>query len=338
LEVKVTQQEIQAHPFFGKFQQRLPSVVNGMTYRGMINPNEQQMLIRMLKQSWNMIHQFIERLNMSYSSIDDNQMDNEIFEWLKPAVARIKQMSCGGGSMWGGGPMGGGAWGGGAGWGNNGGGGGWNNAWGGGGGAPSLWGTGNPNNANNKMGNMFGGTVANTQRKQQIEKKLSPEPQPVKKPVNWKVPEQVEQKTLELNGGVEITVTKYAMSTGDTGRSAIVYDPKVGYTSDHEVIEKYRTLFKAFPSTKAQFLTVFYQQLKAIPVAREEMLTMSQSIAKAVLKATNLADKLRAVVATAGHFGKTAYDEFSKLILDEFEFHAQCGELCDSAHPKHFLN
>lgn len=346
----MTQAEIQAHPFFGKFQQRIGVVINAMGQRGMISPNESGVLVNIIKNSPANIFQLIENLNMRFSEINDTQMDSEIYNWIQPAVQqakmRVQQMTGG----FGGGGFGGG-FGGAPGWGGGGGGFGFRpqgfgydnmrpnrggiptSPWGG---AKDMFST--PGGSGG-ISDMFGGaTKPPTQREKQVATQMKPVTPRPNAPASWKAPEPIDSHTYELEGGVEVTVSKYKLYNENTATNVVVYDDKVGYTSDHEVIEKYKGIFDLFPGSSSKVLSVAYQQLKLLKVGREEMLKLIQSVNQEAGKMGSVDTKLRAIISSAGHFNKNAYEEFTRLFIDELEFHIQCGELCDSFHPKNILN
>lgn len=337
----MTPAECTAHPFFQKFTERLQVVINSLVQRGMVSVDESQMIGTAIRQNnqqiWGAIYQLIDRLNMSYSQINDNQMDQAVLSWLNTIVGQMRASRMNRGGFMGGGgfgmPPGGSIFGGGGG------------GFGFGGGVPvSPFGGGGRTmtpmfggggGASSPLSNLLGG--GNNNKPQQQQNNQNQQPQK-KTNVVWKEPEPTDNKSFDLKEGVEITTTKYTLCTGDSARNVIVYDPKVGYVSDSEVIEKYRPVFTALGPTKKTCMTVFYQRLKAIPVPREEFLKLAQTIAAQVGKANGIDAQLRAVISTASHFGKSAYDEFSRLFLDELDAHIQCGELCDSTHPKNILN
>ena len=342
----MTPAEVQAHPFFQKFTERLQVVINCLVQRGMVSVDESQQIGVAIRQNnpqiWGAIYNLIDRLNMSYSQMNDTQMDQAIYSWLDVIIRTMRASSMNRGL-----PMGGGGgfgmpqtppmFGGGGGFGGQG--------FGFRPGAPvSPFG-------GNRMGGMFCGGQASTpltamlgggnnNKPQQPGNNNQRSNQPANnaKKANWKNPEQTDSKSFSLKEGVEITATKYTLYNGDLARNVIVYDPKVGYVSDSEVIEKYRPVFTALGPTKKNCMTVFYQRLKAIPVPREEFLKLARTVAEQVGKANGVDAQLRAIISTASHFGKAAYDEFAKLFLDELDAHIQCGELCDSTHPKNILN
>ena len=343
----MTQDQIQQHPFFAKFQQRLPAVVNGLVQRGLLSPNEQNVLVQMLRsqQGWMAMTQFIENLNMRYSEINDPSMDAEISAWIGPIAqqAKMQAQRMAGGFGVGGFNNGFGQFGG---------------SWGQtqpavgfgfdgfragmGRGGPSLTSPFAPSQGSNQIGsqlsNMFSGSQP-TQRDRQIATQMKAQKQQVIQPPAWKEPvSRNDNRTFNLEDGVEVTVESFDLFTTDSARSVVVYDPKVGYTSDREAIEKYRPVFSLFGQTNRKFLTIFYQRLKAIQVPREELLKLAQAVATAAGRVSGVEAKLRAIIATAGHFNKNAYEEFSRLFIDELELHIQCGELCDWSHPKNILN
>ena len=355
----MTQAEVQAHPFWGKFQQRIGPVINAMTQRGLISPNESGVLMQILRNSYPMMHQLIENLNMRYSEMNDPQMDSEIYNWIQPAVQqakiKVQQMTGGFGRGFGGGGfgMGGGFGGGGFGFGGGGApvGFGFDSMRGGSrpgapGGVPtSPWGgaagkdTFAASGSSGGIASLFGGdTKQPTQRDKQVADQMKPQaPAPVT-PVSWKEPAELDAKTFNLDGSVEVTTTKFELYDGSKALNVIVHDQKVGYTSDSEVIEKYKGIFDIFPEASRKILTVAYQQLKVLHVSREEMVKMVQAITAAAGKMNTVEAKIRAIISSAGHFNKNAYEEFVRMFIDELEFHIQCGELCDSFHPKNILN
>lgn len=348
----MTQAEVQGHPFWGKFQQRIGPVINAMTQRGMISPNESGILVQILRNSYPMMHQLIENLNMRYSEMNDTQMDSEIYQWIQPAIqqAKIKVQQMTGGFGRGFGMSGGGGFG-----------------FGGGGCAPvgfgfdsmrggsrpgvpggvptSPWGGGagkdmfSTTGSGESIASLFGGSTKQpTQRETQVAEAMKPKALGPVTPVSWKAPVQIDSHTYELNGNVEVTATKFELYDGSKALNVIVHDQKVGYTSDSEVIEKYKGIFGIIPDSSRRILTVAYQQLKIMHVGREEMIKMVQAITASAGKMNTVEAKLRAIISAAGHFNKNAYEEFVKMFLDELEFHIQCGELCDSFHPKNILN
>ena len=347
----MTQQEVMNHPFWGKVQQRVGVVINGLMQRGQLNPNESQLFVQLLKQSYPALHNFIERLNMNYQEITDQQMDMEIYNMLvqggaiNQVKARMAQMTGGFGVGFG---TGGGAWGGGGGFG----GGrpvgfGFDPGFGGARGIPTSPFGGGGGQRSPSVGtfeappsspaSLFGGGGQPTKRENAVKQALKPDVKSPVAPPQWKAPEVVDEKSYDLVG-VAAQITRFNLSTGESARRVIVYDPKVGYTSDHEVLEKYKSVFDLFPDSRRKFITIAYQQLKIVRVGRDEFLKMATALSIAVNKAANVEAKLRAIIATLRPFSVDAYSEFSRLFLDELEMHIQCGELCDSAHPKNILN
>lgn len=340
----MTQAEMQNHPFFQLFSRRLSVVINGCQQRGMVSPNEVGVLTNILKNSYPQMHQFVENLVMRYSEINDNQMDNEIFNWLQAPIQQarlqVQRMTGGFGSGFGTGVA----------------------PWGGGGGAPrgfgydsfnrgagipsspfsagSMFSPGNPG-----MGVARGRDNFAAPPKSDVTSLLGT-PSNSNKPADnnqqskvvWKEPEAGDTSTWNLSGEVEITMNKYSLANNTDARELIVYDPRVGYTSDSEVLEKYRKVFNIFPSTRRKVLTVCYQQVKVIHAPQEELQKLTMAICACAGKVNGVEAKLRAMIATASHFNKCTYEEFSKLFIDEVEKHINCGELCDSAHPKQILN
>lgn len=344
----MTQQELMAHPFFGKFQQRVGAVINGMVQRGMMNPNESQMLVNMLKASYPQIHQFVEGLTMRYGEIRDDQMDSEIYNWLQNPLqqvrARIAQMSGGFGTGFGPTPWGGGYQRPAVGFGYDSqrGGGGFGSGpgipqrpfSGGGGGGPDVFRPDQPS-----VTSLFGGQPKQpTEREQHAAEEMKKRMEKPVAPPEWKTPEIVDEKSCSLGGDVSVLMTKFTLSSGDIARRVIVHDPKVGYTSDQDALEHYKGVFALYPDTRRKFLTVAYRQLKAIHVGHDEFMRLAQTLAANVGKASDVEGKLRAILAATGNLSVTAYEEFKKLFLDELDAHIQCGELCDSFHPKNILN
>lgn len=352
----MTQAEMQNHPFWQLFTRRLTPVISSCQQRGMISPNEVGLLSQLLKNSYPQMHAFVENLVQRYGQMSDSQMDNEVYNWLQAPIQqcrmRIQQMSGGFGNGFGSAP--------------------WNNGgvvpWGGGGGcAPrgfgfdsfsgagrgipsSPFGGGAPANRPNGADpftapptgagpSVFGGgTKQPTEREKYVESQMTPDKAKPANKIPWKTPTVIDTNTVSLNGEVELTVSKLEMFDGSFAREALVYDPRVEYVSDADVLEKYKPLFSIFPESQRQVLTVCYQKLKVIHAPQEEILKLSQAISASAGKMSGAEAKLRAVIATASHFNKRAYEEFANLFLDELEAHMQCGELCDSAHPKNILN
>ena len=351
----MTQAEVQAHPFWGKFQQRIGPVINALTQRGMVSPNESGVLIQILRNSYPMMHQLIENLNQRYSEMNDAQMDSEIYNWIQPACQqakmRVQQMTGGFGRGFGGGGFGVPGFGGG--------GGGWGNSAPVGFGFDSMRGGANPGtpggvptspwstpgkdmfatSGSGGIASLFGGsTPAPSQRDRQVADAMKPKaPAPVT-PVSWKEPTKIDSNTYELSGSIEVTAEKYGLYDGSKATNVIIHDQKVGYTSDHEVIEKYKGIFDVIPESHRRILTVSYQQLKVLHVGRDEFLKMVQSIHANAGRMSSVESKLKTIITEAGHYNKNAYDEFVRLFVDELEAHIQCGELCDSFHPKNILN
>lgn len=343
----MTQQEVMQHPFWQKFQMRIGPVINGLAQRGIIGPNESQMIVQTLRSNYPEIHKFIEHLNNNYQELYDNQLDNEIFNWLQPLVQQVKiRMN----SMNGGYGVGY----------NSGLGGGW-----GGCGRPVGFGFdsfgGRPNNGiptspfsggnpsvrrdtfaatgggnGGSLGSLLGGSGQST-RDQNIKEQMTPQAKQKIAPPEWKEPTVVGDKPFTV-GDVEVLITKFDLSSGDSARRIIIHDPKVGYTSDRDVIERYKSIFSLFPDSRRKMMTVAYQQLKTVAVGRDEFMKLAKIVSVAVNKAPDVENKLRAIIANKSNFNVAAYEEFSRIFLDELEFHIQCGELCDSAHPKNILN
>lgn len=343
----MTQQEVVAHPFWKMFQNRLPAVINALVQRGMITPNVQGVLVNIIKNSYPMMHQFIEGLNMRYGEMNDQQMDTEIFQWIQPAVnqavAQFRQMTGGFGVGFG------------------------NGGWGGarpvgfgydsgrGGGMPGMagmTGTGVPISPFSTPGakpdpfrpdqpsaaSIFGGAPKEqTQRERQITEQMKPKVEKPIAPPEWKSPELEYEKDVSLNN-VTAQISKFNLYTGDRALRIIVHDSKVGYTSDNDALEKYKGMFAMFPDPKRKFLTVAYKQLKIVRVNRDEFTKMAQTLNVAVNKAQSVEGKLRAIVSTSSGFSMAAHEEFTKLFIDELYAHIECGELCDSTHPKNILN
>ena len=343
----MTQQEVVAHPYWQKFQNRLPAVINALVQRGMISPNIQGVLVNIVRNSYPMMHQFIEGLNMRYGEMTDQQMDTEIFQWIQPAVqqaiAQVRQMSGGFGVG-----FGNGGWGGGrpVGFGYDS---------GRGGGMPGMpggvTGTGVPVSPFSNPGkpdvfrpdqpsvaSMFGGTPKEqTQRERQISEQMKPKVDKPIAPPEWKSPELEYEKNVELNN-VTAQISKFNLYNGERALRIIVHDTKVGYTSDNDALEKYKGMFAMFPEPRRKFMTVAYKQLKIVRVNRDEFTKMANTLTTAVNKAQNVEGKLRAIVSTSSGFSVAAYDEFTRLFIDELYAHIECGELCDSTHPKNILN
>ena len=351
----MTQQEMAAHPFFQLFARRLTPVISSMQQRGMLNPNEVGLLTQLLKNSYPQIHSFCENLVGRYGQMSDSQMDNEIFNWIQNPIqmvrARISQMS-GGFSMGGGWNNGGGLpWGGGGG------------GWGGGvprgfgydsfsrpqvpqspfnGGAPANKPTG-PDPfaappANGSTGSFTGTPIDQSSREKYVQQQMTPDKSKQANRIPWKDPAVTETNTVQLDGEVEVTVSKLELHDGTTAREVVVYDPRVEYVSDSEVLEKYKKIFSIYPETRRKVLTVGYQQLRVIHASQDEILKLTQAISATAGKVNGVEAKLRAVIATAANFNKRAYEEFANLFIDELEARMYCGELCDSAHPKNILN
>ena len=344
----MTQQEVVAHPYWQKFQARLPVVINSLVQRGMISPNVQNVLVNIIRNSYPMMHQFIENLNMRYSELTDQQLDAEIFQWIQPAanqaIAQVRQMTGGFGVGFGG-----------AGAGFGGGGFGMRQPVGFGydsgrqvmpsgtmpGGIPVSPFSGGQNPDPFRPDNptsMFGGTPKpQTQREKHIEDQMKPKVEQPPAPIKWEKPVIEGEKNVELTN-VTAQITKYTLCTGDRAIRVIVHDSKVGYTSDYDALNRYKGIFSMFSDPRRKFLTVVYQQLKLIDVGKDEFSKLVNSVATAVSKAQNIEGKLRAIISTSSGFSVAAYDAFNKLFLDELQFHIECGELCDSPHPKNILN
>lgn len=352
----MTQQEVMSHPYWGKFQQRLGPVINGMTQRGMVSPNESQLLVQLLRNSYPQLHSFIERICMNYPEMTDQQMDSEIFNMLSNGAiqtvkAKISQMSGGGfgGGGWGSGGGFGGGWGGGNGFGRPVGFGydrGFGGGTGGGFGIPSSpFSGGNTNRGGGanfeapqpSATSIFGGGTTHDARKENIAAAMRPDSKTPASNSEWKTPKSIDEKSMAMNG-VTALINKFELSTGEAARRVIIHDSKVGYTSDSEVLEKYKSVFTLFPDSRRKFLTIAYQQLKLVKVNREEFVKMAMALSVAVSKANDVESKLRAILATLSDFNHAAYGEFTRIFLDELELHIQCGELCDSHHPKNILN
>lgn len=347
----MTQQEIMQHPFFGKFQQRIGPVINAMIQRGMLTVSESDYLTRALKSNFNPIMQFIENINMRYpQEMNDGHMDTEIFNWLQPLIQQVRtsmnRMTGGFGTGFNPGFAGGGMWGGGCGgmgrpvgFGFDSFVGGRNPGFGGGtrGGTDIF---AQPGNNGASVASLFGTTGGQqpAKRQEQVKEALKPAIDKPVAPAAWKAPEADTEKNYEFTG-VDMQVTKFNLSTNDAALRFIIHDPKVGYTSDSNVLERYKDLFGMFPATRRKFMTIAYQQLRVLPVNHDEFMKMAQALSVAVNKCSDVESKLRAIIANSSRCGDVAsYMMFNKLFLDELEMHIQCGELCDSHHPKNILN
>ena len=352
----MTQQEIMQHPFWGMMQNRIGVVINGLVQRGMIQPSESQHLINLLKGSGNELLNFVNGLIMRYQEINQNQMDSEIMRFIEAPLnvvrQRMRSMMNGGGFCapgFGGGFGGSGFGGGGfsqpSGFGYDPGFGGMrqNNCMPG---VPTSPFSGNP--VPNKdvfsapgagIASMFGGTPKQpTERDKVVAAEMNKKvAAPPSTPVSWKEPNLVEEKTYNI-GAVNMMCSKYELYDGSVARSIIVHDPVVGYTSDQDVIAKYKPIFEVLPEAKRKVLTISYRQLKVMRVGRDEFMRMATAISTAVSKNSDVPGKLRAIIASLGDYNLHAVEEFTKLFLDELDLHIQCGELCDSFHPKNILN
>ena len=348
----MTQQEVTAHPFWQRFQARLPVVINGLVQRGMISPNVQGVLINIIRNSYPAMHQLIENLNMRYSEIADPQIDQEIFQWLQPfinqAMVQVRQMtggygvgfSPGPGFMGGPRPVG------------------FGYDSGRGGGMPGVTPMGIPTSpfgggaapvvprgdlfqapGSPTAVSPFNGTAPKTptQRDRHVAEQMKPKVDAPVAPPEWKSPELESEDTYEMNN-VIVQMAKFALSTGDRARRVIVHDSKVGYVSDNEVLGRYKGIFDMFPDSRRKFISIAYQQLKMINVGRDEFMKIANAMNIAVSKAASTEAKLRAIIASSGHFSVKAYSEFNKLFIDELYLHIENGELCDSFHPKNILN
>lgn len=323
----MTAQQVTMHPIWAQFQRCLSNCVNTLIQQGQMSPQECPVVQQMLAQIGPGTMNFINSLLMRYQQIDDNAMNAEIMNNFLPSVRQAAQQRL---AMSGG--MGGGGFG-----------------MGGGYGTPMMPGRPMP----------YGYMAPNTPMVTPVTKpdpfsaspaakfsgpgslaQMKPEPP---KPVQPKAapfvsPKIVEDKTSTVCGCVTVKMAKFDLGGDRTARRLAVFDPRIRYTCDAEAINAYKSIFDIYKKTDQKILTVAYKQLKLIKWNRDEFLKMSQAVAAEVLKCgDNLEKKLKAITLALQNFPFGCMQEYTRLLLDEFDAHVKAGEFCDSSHPTNIL-
>lgn len=170
------------------------------------------------------------------------------------------------------------------------------------------------------------------QPKQQQQQTQTPKKEEKKLPP-WKEPVNIPEEAFKIENpsNVSFMIQKFNGFDGAQLIEAFVVDGRPIYRNDAEAIAAYKTLFNE-DETSRKFLTVCYRQLKTIKVDRIEFAALVKSVAIAVgnVSESDPAGRVKAILATVNEHARGAANAFEKLIVDEFNVHALCGELTDA--------